>query len=480
MVIIGLMLIPLLLSVVFSLYNTISYDRLITNVNKSNRLILIVKSDITNELWDIVAGNKSFTEGRQYEIIRDINDQLGDIMSAAGADTGAQENRRLLEVAGRAMNTLHRYTDRLGSQMADSYPVIENERILDEIRGVSVLVSEILQDFIVLEIESAAQANETIKQRAFSIGVLEIVIIIFVTAFSIFVQISVASNVDASIGALVSFSGRIAEGDLSARATIPHVKELNALTEDLNTMAGKIKTLIEVNVQEQQNLQKSEMKALQAQITPHFLYNTLDSIIWLAEGAHYAEVISITRALSTFFRVTLNRGGEWVSVKDEFSHIESYLTIQKIRYRDILDYSIDWEAAMERNTILKLLLQPLVENALYHGIKNKRGRGAIKVRGWQDESSCLCFSVEDNGIGMTAERLADVREQLQNQPKPVTAAGDAGRGSPPAAANPVYGLYNVSKRLELYYNKAARLDIQSVYREGTIVTIQVPGTAENV
>ncbi|GHV78295.1 histidine kinase [Spirochaetia bacterium] len=483
-VIIGLMLIPLLLSVVFSLYNTISYDRLITNVNKSNRLIQIVKSDITNELWDIVAGNKSFAEGRQYEIIRDINYQLEGIMNTTGVATGAteaRENRQLLEVAGRAMNTLRRYTDRLGSQMADSYPVIENERILDEIRGVSVLVSEILQDFIVLEIESAAQANETIKQRAFSIGVLEIVIIIFVTAFSIFVQISVASNVDASIGALVSFSSRIAEGDLSARATIPHVKELNALTEDLNTMAGKIKTLIEVNIQEQQNLQKSEMKALQAQITPHFLYNTLDSIIWLAEGAHYAEVISITRALSTFFRVTLNRGGEWVSVKDEFSHIESYCTIQKIRYRDILDYSIDCEAAMERNTILKLLLQPLVENALYHGIKNKRGRGTIKVRGWQegavqDVSSCLCFSVEDNGIGMTAERLADVREQLQSQPKPVTAAGAANRTSPPATANSVYGLYNVSKRLELYYNKAARLDIKSVYKEGTTVIIRVPRT----
>jgi two-component system sensor histidine kinase YesM len=372
------------------------------------------------------------------------------------------------------MDTLTRYTDRMGSQMENSYPVIENERILDEIRGVSILVSEILQDFIVLEIESAAAANETIKKRAFSIGVLEIVIIIFVTAFSIYVQSSVASNVDASIGALVSLSSRIAEGDLSARAEIPHVKELNTLTEDLNTMAGKIKTLIEVNIQEQQNLQKSEMKALQAQITPHFLYNTLDSIIWLAEGAQYGEVISITRALSTFFRVTLNRGSEWVSVKDEFSHIASYLTIQKIRYRDILDYSIDYEAAMERSTILKLLLQPLVENALYHGIKNKRGRGTIKVRGWQ-EGSCLCFSVEDNGIGMTPERLADVREQLQNQSKSDPSAEAASRGSPP-----VYGLYNVSKRLELYYNGAAHLYIQSIYKEGTTVTIQVPSAGEGM
>jgi two-component system sensor histidine kinase YesM len=461
-VIIGFMLVPLFISVVISLYNTISYDRLISNVDKTNRINQIVKSEITNELWDIVAGNKSFEDGMQYRIIQNIIDQINDIMTTAART----ESRQLLEVAGRAMNTLTRYVNRLEVQMKEGYPVIENEKILDEIRGVSLLVSEILQDFIVLEIESIASANENIKRRAFALAAIECVIIIFVTAFSLFVQISVAANIDTSIGAMVSLSGRIAEGDLDARAEVPPVMELNSLTENLNNMAGKIKTLIEADIQEQKNLQKSEMRALQAQITPHFLYNTLDSIIWLAEGAQYDQVISITRALSTFFRISLNRGSEWVSVKDEFSHIASYLTIQKIRYRDILDYSIDCEARMENNTILKLLLQPLVENALYHGIKNKRGRGMIKVRGWQ-EGSALCFSIEDNGIGMTGERLADVREQLQSRPNS-------------EAANSVYGLYNVSRRLELYYNKAARLDIRSVYKEGTVVTIQVPEAAENV
>jgi two-component system sensor histidine kinase YesM len=461
-VIIGFMLVPLFISVVISLYNTISYDRLISNVDKTNRLNQIVKSEITNELWDIVAGNKLFEDGLQYRIIHNIIDQINDIMSTAART----ESRQLLEVAGRAMNTLTRYVNRLEVQMKEGYPVIENEKILDEIRGVSLLVSEILQDFIVLEIESTASANENIKRRAFMLAAIECVIIIFVTVFSLFVQMSVAANIDTSIGAMVSLSGRIAEGDLDARAEVPPVMELNSLTENLNNMAGKIKTLIEANVQEQKNLQKSEMRALQAQITPHFLYNTLDSIIWLAEGAQYDQVISITRAFSTFFRISLNRGSEWVSVKDEFSHIASYLTIQKIRYRDILDYSIDYEVQMENNTILKLFLQPLVENALYHGIKNKRSRGMIKVRGWQ-EGSILCFSIEDNGVGMTGERLADVQKQLQSRPNF-------------EAGNSVYGLYNVSKRLELYYNKAARLDIQSVYKEGTMVTIQVPGATEHV
>lgn len=461
-VIIGFMLIPLLLSVVISLYNTISYDRLISNVDKTNRLNQIVKSDISNELWDIVAGNKSFAEGLQYRIIDTINYQISDIKTT----TAQTKNRQFLEVAERAMNTLTRYVNRLGSQMEEGYPVIENERILDEIRGVSLLVSEILQDFIVLEIESAATANENIKQRAFIIGVMEGIVIIFVTAFSLFVQMSAASNIDKSIGALVFLSSRIAEGDLNAKAEVLHVEEFKALTENLNIMAGKIKTLIEANIREQRNLQKSEMRALQAQITPHFLYNTLDSIIWLAEGNQYDQVISITRAFSNFFRISLNRGNEWVSVYDEFQHIENYLTIQKIRYRDILDYFIAYEDAMKEKTILKLLLQPLVENALYHGIKYKRGKGTIKVRGWR-EGACLCFSVEDNGIGMTEEQLHKTRKQMKSHPNP-------------EGLNTGYGLYNVSKRLELYYNRQDLLDIKSMYQEGTLVILKVPEAAQNV
>jgi len=465
-VIITLLLIPLLLSIIITLLNTISYDRLITNVEKTNSLIQIVKTDITNELWDIVAGNKSFEDGEQYRIIDGIHSQIRDIMRT----TGENQNRQLLEVADRALGTLTRYVDRLGTQMEQRFPVIENERMLDEIRGVSALVSDILQDFIVVEIESTAAQSRRIKTRALVTGIMECAIIAIALMFSVFVQSSVAKSVDESIGSLAALSTSIAEGDLNARAGPPNVRELETLALDLNTMAGKIKTLIDENTREQRNLQKSEMKALQAQITPHFLYNTLDSIIWLAEGNKKEQVISITRAFSDFFRISLNRGSEWVLVQDEFKHVESYLTIQKIRYRDILDYSIEFEETMEQKTILKLLLQPIVENALYHGIKNKRGKGFIKVKGWMerrgrktegwesDEDKWLFFSVEDNGIGMTDEQLLAIREQPQDISLPAKS----------------YGLFNVRKRLELYYNLTGLLDIQSVYKEGTKVTLRIP------
>jgi two-component system sensor histidine kinase YesM len=450
-----LLLVPIVVSFVAALLNTMSYDRLITNVDKANSLNRIVKTEITSELWDIVAGNKSFAEGRQYHIIGDINYRIEDIMRT----TGDTQNRRLLEVAARAVKTLTHYVSRLGSQMEQSYPVIENERMLDEIRGVSTLVSELLQDFIVRENESAAIENQRIKTRTIIIGIAEFVIVIAVMLFSVFVQVSVTKSVDSSIGSLVSLSGSIAEGNLDARAGTPHVRELETLAKDLNIMADKIKTLIDENTREQRNRQKSEMKALQAQITPHFLYNTLDSIVWLAESRRNEQVILITRAFSDFFRISLNQGNEWVRVQDEFKHIESYLTIQKIRYRDILDYTIEYEKEMEEKIMLKLLLQPLVENALYHGIKNKRGRGMIAARGWR-EGGFLRFSVEDNGIGMTEEQLAGVKGRMNRSSE-----------TEPRA----FGLYNVSRRLELYYNRTGLIDIKSVYQEGTKVTLLIPG-----
>ncbi len=456
------MLILPVTTIASSLLQSARYDRMIASVSKTNRLNQVVKTKISNELWDVVAGNKKFEDGNQYEIIEEINDGLADIM----ATTEVKGNRQLLEVAGRAVKTLTSYVDRLGDQMRDRYPVVENEAILDEIRGVAALISDILQDFIVLEIESAERTNEHIKTTVWVLAVLQIFTVVCVTAFSVFAQRSVSQSINRPIAVLERLSTRIASGDLSARAETPHVKELDNLTENLNIMAEKITELIEANVREQRNLQKSELKALQAQITPHFLYNTLDTIIWLAEGHQYDQVIDVTRSFSDFFRISLSKGKEWITVAEEIAHVESYLKIQKIRYRDILDYSIQCEPTMLDRPMLKLLLQPLVENALYHGIKSKRGRGVLAVRGWRERGT-FCFSVTDNGIGITEDRLAEIRAKIDGQDDPET-------------LNDVYGLYNVSKRLQLYYSDEARLEIESEYRAGTVVTLRMPEAAGGV
>ncbi len=275
--------------------------------------------------------------------------------------------------------------------------------------------------------------------------------------FAVQAQRSLAQAIHKPIAQLETFAGALAGGDLDARAPETPVKELHDLTESLNTMAGRLQDLIDENRREQENLKKSELRALQSQINPHFLYNTLDAIIWLAESDESDEVIAITRALSDFFRISLSQGKDWITLADEVRHLTGYLTILKVRYRDILNYVIDIPEELYPQEVLKLLLQPLVENALYHGIKNRRGKGTVCISVWE-ENEWLHFSVKDDGAGMTPEHLEQVRRGLE------------GDGQDSAG----YGLFNVNKRIKLYYNQPDGLHIESDPTGGTVVSFRVP------
>ena len=173
-------------------------------------------------------------------------------------------------------------------------------------------------------------------------------------------------------------------------------EEINVLARAFNQMSERIRRLLDKNTQEQKNLREAELRLHQEQISPHFLYNTLDSIVWMAEGGNNRQVVEMTTDFSDFFRTVLSGGRDFITIEEEESHIRSYLKIQKIRYEDILDYSIQIEPEIKDHIVLKMLLQPLVENALYHGIKNKRGGGCIIIRGYEDRDN-LIFEVEDNG-----------------------------------------------------------------------------------
>lgn len=460
--IITLMVLPTLYSVSVSKTYTSRYDKIITNVSKVNRLNQMVKIEISDEIWDIVAGKKLFEKGRQYEIINNIRSEIKEMSHS----TNFSENRQYLEVSSRALLTLEKYVDRLGNQISTGAPVVENEVILEEVRGVAALIYDILQDFIVAEIESAAKTNESIKKSYSLLTVIQLLITLIVIGIALYTTISVSEKIREPIMRLEILSSQIAEGNLEARAVKPYVEELDNLTLNLNSMAEKIKDLIFENIQEQQNFQKAQMKALQAQITPHFLYNTFDTIIWLAQSERIEEVIAITRAFSNFFRISLSKGHEWISVEQEIEHIKSYLTIQKIRYSNILDYSISVDDDIKATPILKFILQPLVENAIYHGIKNKRGRGVLKVCA-KKKNNKLHFSVSDNGIGIPREKIKSICAELS---------------SPADTENlsSVYGLFNVQKRLELYYNEVIKLHIESEYGKGTMLSFSVPMEIKHV
>ncbi|MGP4041406.1 sensor histidine kinase [Gracilibacillus sp. D59] len=256
-----------------------------------------------------------------------------------------------------------------------------------------------------------------------------------------------------------------AEGNLKAKVNPVGEDEIATLGHSFNQMISKIKSLLDQSIEEQKKLKAAEFRTMQAQINPHFLYNTLDTIVWLAEAKEHESVIEITKALSQYSRISLNKGKDWITIADEMSHIDSYLYIQQTRYEDILDVTIDVDEDLYRYHILKLLLQPIVENAIYHGIKNKRGKGFLRINGAFEDDDKIRFEVIDNGIGMDEVRLQKLRNHLISG----EVVPDSKNG---------FGLINVQQRIQLYYGKKYGLTINSWKGSGTRITITIPKRGE--
>lgn len=232
--------------------------------------------------------------------------------------------------------------------------------------------------------------------------------------------------------------------------------EIGHLRRNFNMMTEEIRKLMEQRDQEQQTKRKSELKALQAQINPHFLYNTLDSIIWMAEWGENQEVVLMTSSLAKLLRRSISNEQEAVTVAEEVEYTETYLTIQKMRYKDKLEYEILVDPEILQKSVIKLILQPLVENAIYHGIKYKEGKGLIRIRGFR-QNERMILQVQDDGKGMEPETLAHIFEKHTKDTR----------------SNGV-GLNNVNERIQLYYGDDYGISFRSSPGEGTEATITLP------
>lgn len=230
--------------------------------------------------------------------------------------------------------------------------------------------------------------------------------------------------------------------------------EINNLKRVFNHMTTSIKNLILKVKEEEQIIAKTELNLLQAQINPHFLYNTLDAVSALALMEDYDNCFKMTQALGSFYRNSLNSGLDFIKVKDEINCIQSYMTILNIRYDNEIKLEIDVEEEVLDCEILKLLLQPLVENAVHHGIKPKDGKGTVSIRVFSDEDEII-FILSDDGVGMSEEKIAEVMEGR-------SVTGKSG-----------FGLYNLMQRITLYHGIKQPVLIHSEPGNGTEVAVRV-------
>ncbi len=247
---------------------------------------------------------------------------------------------------------------------------------------------------------------------------------------------------------------QVEQGELNTVSSIKGAAEIKNLTYSFNQMMGQIQTLMKQLVKEQKQLRKTEIKALHAQINPHFLYNTLDSIVWMAHSTGQNDVARMVEALASFFRMGLSKGNDMITVRDELEHIENYLIIQKMRFDEQFTYCI--EASPETLTLYtpNIILQPIVENAVIHGVGNLPYEGKIAVRTYLEKNK-LCFEVTDNGFGMPMSKLQDILNAKSSSKSGI-------------------GARNVNQRIQILYGKEYGLQYESVLDKGTSVFIRIP------
>jgi two-component system, sensor histidine kinase YesM len=281
-------------------------------------------------------------------------------------------------------------------------------------------------------------------------------------AFAIVAAYFFTSSVAKPVLALRALMKRVEHGDLSARFEGARIDELGELGRGFNEMIERIRRLIDQVYAEQKSKREAELRILQEQIKPHFLYNTLDTIQWMAQEHRVDEVVSMVGALTSLFRIGLSKGKELISLPDEMEHVRSYLFIQKARYEDKFDYEISVQDGLRDCRVMRLILQPLVENAIYHGIKERRGHGELWVEARvenRDGVRDLLLSVRDDGVGMDEDALARLTASLEE-------------GSGPYLGG--YGIRNVHERIRLTFGKPYGLSFSSVRDEGTEVIARHP------
>ncbi len=409
----AVIILPLMIISVFLMYELNvfcrSYDAIVRNVTEANKYNLEFKNDFDSVVYQMIA--RSMTK-EEIENISGMSDPDRLITNAERAFEGLEKTTRSGQARDKLVSirkllaTLRKRMDDINDSIDSEGSYDENmERLDADIRILTELIQERISEYIYYESESMEQVRTQMDSER--LKVMNMIILALVLALA------------ASVGFYMFIS--------------------RSITEPVADL---------------------ELKLLQAQINPHFLYNTLDNIIWLAEDGRKDEVEDIASSLSRFFRTTLSGGRDFIKIKEELDHIEAYLHIQRQRYRDILSFRLNVPEALSEYLIIKMTLQPIVENALYHGIKNKRGGGTIEISA-REEGGYVYLTVGDDGMGMDEQSLSDLRDIIAGKIKP-------------AADNTGFGMSNVAERMRLNYGRNCGIKVTSEYGVGTKVEIYIP------
>ena len=459
-----ILLVMYLLASMASYSNT--YDEIVSNMTVANNYNLNFKEEMDESLYKLVVGYVTLDTIETDKSLKNpytLIDELRSEFTRLTAITTESESKLWLESLLRNIDTLEKRVDDIVDSISAGGRYNENiEKLDNNIYILTELIQDDIQYYIYYQTRYMDKVTDTLQdqiRRFMVVCSVLIGVLIIVVAVS---AVMIVSGIIQPISQLNQATEKIAQGDFNARAQADSEDEVAELAVSFNKMAGSMQSLIDKVKEDERKMRKADLRLLQEQIQPHFLYNTLDTIVWLIESNEPDEAVTMVVTLSDFFREILSKGKEFISIKEEEKHISSYLQIQEMRYRDILEYDIQLDQVIYKYQILKLTLHPVVENALYHGIKYKRAKGCIHIHG-EKEGDIIRLTVRDDGVGMDEEELEQLRQQIE-KPCQETEKG--------------FGLANVNERIHMYFGPEYGMKIQSQKGKGTTVEIVIPAILE--
>lgn len=422
------------------------YNNLSHNLAVSSEFNLEFKDTVDLETYYVAIGSES-----KEKLPLDTVDEAFDVVKKLKDTTYNKDSIKNLQHLSSYLTNLRRRMLELTE--LEGYEV-RNDFMDSNIRIITGLIMTEMQNYIYNESMYIVQVESKLTQ---SINFIIIVMMALFTATIIILlhrSFRFSYNITRPVTNILYNIKDVGRGNFAIQPVEADTMELQELDSGTRWMAERIESLLD-NVKKEKEMQHlTELQLLQAQVNPHFLYNTLDTIVWLIEGGQEQDALDMISSLSVFFRTSLSKGNDIIPLSEEVRHTLSYLEIQKSRYRDILEFEIEIPRELENIMVPKLTLQPLAENALYHGIKNKRGIGKIVIEGF-DNGEDIILRVSDTGQGMKPERLAEIRQAIRTGER----AG--------------FGLAAVAERIQLYYGPGYGMKINSVENEGTVIEITI-------
>ena len=446
---ISIVLAVLLVSVLLMLGSYSShYARLLHNVTTASEFNREFKDTIDLRMYYYVIESQ-YSQGLPIEEVR-----AAQTLAKSLIDTTSQKNSR------QAITSVLDLCENLEGKIYQIQETSDYDQRLTQLENNIYVLTSLVEEYMYTYLYYEAAELNAVQQVVTRQAGVEIALIILAAALAIVFllrySIRLSRSITAPLEELCRRAQRVDAGDLTVQEPVPsEIREIRTLSEGMEQMIGRLDDQMGEIKRRQESLRRTELALLQAQINPHFLYNTMDTIIWLIEADKQQEAVEMVANLSSFFRHSLSKGEDVITLAEEERHVRSYLQIQHARYQDIMEYILDIDPELHDAMLPKLTLQPLVENALYHGIKLKRAKGTIRITATL-EDGCVLLRVEDNGVGITPRRLIQLREAMERDER----VG--------------FGLSAVNQRLRLQFGPEYGLGLDSTEGQGTTVTARIP------